>query len=80
MMMMPRSPSGELGEGGVDAMCGRTWRIRSMVPRTLTSITKVKSEREKGVRSRERIWGDVRGWVELDWKGDGQNVRAASTP
>jgi len=54
MTMMPRSPS--LSTGVVAAMCGRTWRIRSIVPRTLTFITKSKSSREKGFRLRSMIW------------------------
>lgn len=53
MITMPRSLSGE--EGVVRATCGRTWRIRSIVLRTLTFITKSKSEREKGLRFRSRI-------------------------
>ncbi len=54
-MITPRSLSGAVG--AVRAMCGRTWRIKSIVPRTLTFITKSKSEREKGFRLRSRICG-----------------------
>lgn len=54
MTMMPRSLSDVAGV--VEAMCGRTWRIRSMVPRTLTFMTKSKSSREKGLRLRSMIW------------------------
>lgn len=54
-MITPRSLSGAVG--AVRAMCGRTWRIRSIVPRTLTFITKSKSERENGFRLRSRICG-----------------------
>ncbi len=54
IIMTPRSPSAPFGS--LLAMCGRTWRIRSMVPRTLTFITKSKSSSEKGLRFRSRIW------------------------
>lgn len=53
IIITPRSPS-EF-RGVERAMCGSTWRIRSMVPRTLTFITKSKSERENGSRLRSRI-------------------------
>ena len=83
MIIMPRSPSlsGEV-DGAVEAMCGSTWRIKSIVPRTLTESTKSKSEREKGVRSRDRIYGGVRVWVEgvsfeVDWRGGNENVTMA---
>jgi hypothetical protein len=55
IIITPLSPSSPCGVER--AICGRTWRIRSIVPRTLTFITKSKSEREKGFRLRSRIYG-----------------------
>jgi hypothetical protein len=51
-------------------MCGRTWRIRSIVPRTLTFITKSKSEREKGFRLRSRICKNFSEVLSLRRKGE----------
>jgi hypothetical protein len=67
-MITPRSLSGAVG--AVRAMCGRTWRIRSIVPRTLTFITKSKSEREKGFRLRSKICGILSKASSLRTKGE----------
>ena len=54
MITIPRSPSSPTGV--VLARWGRTCRIRSIVPRTLTFMTKSKSSRENGLRFLSRIW------------------------
>lgn len=54
MIRTPRSPSSPTGV--VFAMCGRHCRIRSIVPLTLTFMTKSKSSRLKGFRFRSRIY------------------------